>query len=79
MMLVGYSSVYLAIWTLSGMIQAEPGLVSSIASFRLSEPDYFHNHYGWFFGKWRDEGDHFYPSDQGSIGDGAGYDFPRLT
>ena len=33
MMLVGYSSVYLAIWTLSGMIQAEPGLVSSIASF----------------------------------------------
>ena len=33
MMLIGYSSVYLAIWTLSGMIQAEPGLVSSIASF----------------------------------------------
>ncbi|SQF33754.1 ABC transporter ATP-binding protein [Streptococcus sanguinis] len=33
MMLVGYSSVYLAIWTLSGMIQAEPELVSSIASF----------------------------------------------
>lgn len=33
MMLVGYSSVYLAIWILSGMIQAEPGLVSSIASF----------------------------------------------
>ena len=33
MMLVGYSSVYLAIWTLSSMIQAEPGLVSSIASF----------------------------------------------
>ena len=33
MMLVGYSSVYLAIWALSGMIQAEPGLVSSIASF----------------------------------------------
>lgn len=33
MMLVGYSSFYLAIWTLSGMIQAEPGLVSSIASF----------------------------------------------
>ena len=33
MMLVGYSYVYLAIWTLSGMIQAEPGLVSSIASF----------------------------------------------
>ena len=33
MMLVGYSSVYLAIWTLSGMIQSEPGLVSSIASF----------------------------------------------
>ena len=33
MMLVGYSAVYLAIWTLSGMIQAEPGLVSSIASF----------------------------------------------
>lgn len=33
MMLVGYSSVYLAIWTLSGMIQAEPGLVSYIASF----------------------------------------------
>lgn len=33
MMLVGYSSVYLAIWTLSGMILAEPGLVSSIASF----------------------------------------------
>lgn len=33
MTLVGYSSVYLAIWTLSGMIQAEPGLVSSIASF----------------------------------------------
>lgn len=33
MMLVGYSSVYLAIWTLSGMIQVEPGLVSSIASF----------------------------------------------
>lgn len=33
MMLVGYSSVYLAIWTLSGMIHAEPGLVSSIASF----------------------------------------------
>ena len=33
MMLVGYSSDYLAIWTLSGMIQAEPGLVSSIASF----------------------------------------------
>ena len=33
MVLVGYSSVYLAIWTLSGMIQAEPGLVSSIASF----------------------------------------------
>lgn len=33
MMLVGYSSVYLSIWTLSGMIQAEPGLVSSIASF----------------------------------------------
>ena len=33
MMLVGHSSVYLAIWTLSGMIQAEPGLVSSIASF----------------------------------------------
>ena len=33
MMLVGYSSVYLAIWTLSCMIQAEPGLVSSIASF----------------------------------------------
>lgn len=33
MMLVGYSSVYLVIWTLSGMIQAEPGLVSSIASF----------------------------------------------
>ena len=33
MMLVGYSSVYLAIWTLSGMILEEPGLVSSIASF----------------------------------------------
>lgn len=33
MMLVGDSSVYLAIWTLSGMIQAEPELVSSIASF----------------------------------------------
>ena len=33
MMLVGYSSVYLAIWALSGMIQSEPGLVSSIASF----------------------------------------------
>ena len=33
MMLIGYSSVYLAIWTLSGMIQSEPGLVSSIASF----------------------------------------------
>ena len=33
MMLIGYSSVYLAIWTLSGMIQAEPELVSSIASF----------------------------------------------
>ena len=33
MMLIGYSSVYLAIWTLSGMIQAEPGLVSSITSF----------------------------------------------
>ena len=33
MMFVGYSSVYLAIWTLSGMIQAEPELVSSIASF----------------------------------------------
>ena len=33
MMFVGYGAVFLAIWALSGMVQADPGIVNSIASF----------------------------------------------
>lgn len=33
MMFVGYGAVYLAIWTLSGMVATDAGVVSSIASF----------------------------------------------
>ncbi|WP_061592958.1 ABC transporter ATP-binding protein [Streptococcus gordonii] len=33
MMFVGYGAVYLAIWTLSGMLATDAGVVSSIASF----------------------------------------------
>ena len=33
MMFVGYGAVYLAIWTLSGMVSTDAGVVSSIASF----------------------------------------------
>ena len=33
MMFVGYGAIYLAIWTLSGMVATDAGLVSSIASF----------------------------------------------
>ena len=33
MMFVGYGAIYLAIWTLSGMVATDAGVVSSIASF----------------------------------------------
>lgn len=33
MMFVGYGAVFLAVWTLSGMVQADPEIVNSIASF----------------------------------------------
>ncbi|MBZ2132160.1 ABC transporter ATP-binding protein/permease [Streptococcus gordonii] len=33
MMFIGYGAVYLAIWTLSGMLATDAGVVSSIASF----------------------------------------------
>lgn len=33
MMFIGYGAVYLAIWTLSGMVATDAGVVSSIASF----------------------------------------------
>ena len=33
MMFVGYGAVFLAIWALSGMVQADSGIVNSIASF----------------------------------------------
>ena len=33
MMFVGYGAVFLAIWALSGMVQADPEIVNSIASF----------------------------------------------
>ncbi len=33
MMFVGYGAVFLAIWALSGMVQADAGIVNSIASF----------------------------------------------
>ena len=33
MMFVGYGAVFLAVWALSGMVQADPEIVNSIASF----------------------------------------------
>lgn len=33
MMFIGYGAIYLAIWTLSGMVATDAGVVSSIASF----------------------------------------------